>query len=101
MCPLYNYHCPSCDNFETDVLVKWSDSYNCGSCGAQSTRQLSAPGLAVFKGAPFSSSSAAGKTWARAETESGKVIWEQRVPEPKKFEATEAEQAYIDSIKND
>ncbi len=99
--PLYDYKCPKCNNFEKDRLVRWDAVHNCGSCGAESTRQLSVPGNVTFSGAPFSASSKAGKVWARAETESGKVLWEQKVDAPKKFEATEAEQAYIDSIKND
>jgi putative FmdB family regulatory protein len=97
--PLYNYICPKCDNHETDVLIKWSDKHACSECGAESTRQLSAPGLAVFKGgAPFSASSAAGKTWSHAEYQ-GKTIWSEKVAEPKKFQATEAEKSYIESIK--
>ncbi len=62
--PLYNFHCPDCDN-EFELLISASDTPVCPSCGSTRAEQM------VSRIAPDQKLKAVAKAWRAQATKEG------------------------------
>lgn len=52
--PLFEYHCPDCDN-RFEALIRFEDSADCPGCGSKKpNRLLSAPAAPIISGSELS-----------------------------------------------